>query len=137
MMNLHDYAVYQKDLYNQGVSTYLNSVYQDPSLLDRGTDWQDAVVRDALMHSHQISLTGGSAKTQFAISGGYMNQEGTVIGSNFERFSARANIDHEFAKWFKLGGSLSYARTNEKIINNDGESGILMSAITMQPDIQG
>lgn len=135
MMNLHDYAVYQKDLYNQGVSTYLNSVYQDPSLLDRGTDWQDAVVRDALMHSHQISLTGGSAKTQFAISGGYMNQEGTVIGSNFERFSARANIDHEFAKWFKLGGSLSYARTNEKIINNDGESGILMSAITMQPDI--
>ena len=135
MMNLHDYAVYQKDLYNQGFSTYLNPVYQDPSLLGRGTDWQDAVIRDALMHSHQISLTGGNAKTQFSISGGYMNQEGTVIGSNFERFSARANIDHEFAKWFKLGGSLSYARTNEKIINNDGESGILMSAITMQPDI--
>lgn len=135
MMNLHDYAVYQKDLYNQGFSTYLNPVYQDPSLLGRGTDWQNAVVRDALMHSHQISLTGGNAKTQFSISGGYMNQEGTVIGSNFERFSARANVDHEFAKWFKLGGSLSYARTNEKIINNDGESGILMSAITMQPDI--
>ena len=136
MMDLHDYAVYQKDLYDQGVSTYLNTVYQDPSLLGRGTDWQDAVVRDALMHSHQLSLTGGNQKTQFALSGGYMNQQGTVIGSGFERFSARANIDHEFAKWLKVGGSLSYARTNEKIINNDGESGILMSAITMQPDIQ-
>ena len=136
MMNLHDYAIYQKDLYDAGVSSYLNTVYQDPSLLGEGTDWQDAVVRNALMHSHQISLTGGSQKTQYALSGGYMNQQGTVIGSDFQRFSARANIDHEFAKWFKLGGSLSYARTNEKIINNDGESGILMSAITMQPDIQ-
>lgn len=136
MMDLHDYAVYQKDLYEQGVSTYLNEIYQDPSLLGRGTDWQDAVVRTALTHSHQISLHGGSQKTQFSLSGGYMNQDGTVVGSNFERFSARTNIDHEFAKWLKVGGSLSYARTNEKIINNDGESGILMSAITMQPDVQ-
>ena len=136
MMDLHDYAVYQKDLYEQGVSTYLNEIYQDPSLLGKGTDWQDAVVRTALTHSHQISLHGGSQKTQFSLSGGYMNQDGTVVGSNFERFSARTNIDHEFAKWLKVGGSLSYARTNEKIINNDGESGILMSAITMQPDVQ-
>ena len=136
MMDLHDYAVYQKDLYEQGVSTYLNEIYQDPSLLGKGTDWQDAVVRTALTHSHQISVHGGSQKTQFMLSGGYMNQDGTVVGSNFERFSARTNIDHEFAKWLKVGGSLSYARTNEKIINNDGESGILMSAITMQPDVQ-
>lgn len=136
MMDLHDYAIYEKDLYDAGVTTYLNNVYQDPTLLGHGTDWQDAVVRKAVMHSHQVSLTGGSQKTQFAISGGYMKQQGTVIGSDFERFTARANVDHEFTKWFKLGGSLSYARTNEKIINNDGESGILMSAITMQPDIQ-
>lgn len=136
MMNLHDYALYQRELYDAGESTYLNQNYLDPTLLGEGTDWQDAVVRTAMMHSHQVTLTGGNQKTQFALSGGYMNQQGTVVGSEFQRFTARANIDHEFAKWLKVGGSLSYARTNEKIINNDGESGILMSALTMQPDVQ-
>lgn len=135
MMNLRDYAQYQLDLYNGGFSATLNDVYRDPELLGEGTDWQSAVTRTAIMHSHQVSLTGGTKATQFAVSGGYSSQDGTVIGSSFERFSLRTNVDHEFAKWLKVGGSLSYSRTNEKIIQNDGVDGILMQALTMQPDI--
>lgn len=135
MMNLRDYAQYQLDLYNGGFSATINDVYRDPSLLGPGTDWQNAVTRTAIMHSHQVSLTGGNKSTQFALSGGYSNQDGTVIGSSFERFSLRANVDHDFAKWLKVGGSLSYSRTKEKIIQNDGVDGILMQSLTMQPDI--
>lgn len=135
MMNLQQYAQYQKELYDGGYATNISEAYKDPSILGAGTDWQRAVTRNALMHSHQLSLTGGNKSTQFAISGGYANQEGTILGSKFERVSLRANVDHEFNKYIKLGGSLSYARTNEKIIQNDGVDGILMQSLLMPPDV--
>lgn len=135
MMNLQEYAQYQLDLYKEGSMSTINDAYRDPSLLGTGTDWQEEVTRDALMHSHQIGLSGGNDKTQYTLSGGYMNQDGTIIGSNFERFNSRANIDHEFAKWLKVGGSLAYSRTNEKIVNNDGINGVLLQSLVMQPDV--
>jgi len=135
MMNLREYAQYQKDLYDLGASYTLNDAYKDPSLLGSGTDWQNEVTRNAPMQSHQLSLTGGNKTTQFSFSGGYMKQEGTIIGSDFTRFSSRSNLDHEFSKWLKLGGTLSYARTNETIINNDGINGILLQSLMMQPDV--
>ena len=135
MMNLRDYAAYQQDLYNGGYSATLSDYYRDLSLLGEGTDWQDAITRTAVMHSHTLSLTGGTKATQFALSGNYTYQDGTIIGSNFERYSLRANLDHEFNKWVKMGGSLSYARTSEKIIQNDGQDGVLMQSLTMQPDV--
>lgn len=135
MMNLREYAAYQQELYYGGYSSNLSDAYRDLSLLGEGTNWQQAITRNALMHSHQLSLTGGTKATQFAVSGGYAKQDGTIIGSQFERFSLRANVDHEFNKRVKLGGSLSYARTNEKIIQNDGVDGVLLQSLTMQPDI--
>lgn len=135
MMNLQEYAQYQNELYAGGYSSYISDAYLDPSVLGAGTDWQRAITRDAIMHSHQVSLTGGNKSTQFAVSGGYSKQDGTIIGSEFERFSLRANVDHEFNQYVKLGGSLSYARTSEKIIQNDGVDGVLMQALTMQPDV--
>lgn len=135
LMDLRDYAQYQQDLYNEGSASSLNEAYRDISLLGTGTDWQGAITREAIMHSHTISLTGGIKGTQFAVSGNYSMQDGTIIGSNFERFSLRTNVDHEFNKYVKLGGSLSYARTKEKIIQNDGQDGVLMQSLTMQPDI--
>lgn len=135
MMNLREYAAYQQELYYGGYSSNLSDAYRDLSILGEGTNWQQAITRNALMHSHQLSLTGGTKATQFAVSGGYAKQDGTIIGSQFERFSLRANVDHEFNKRVKLGGSLSYARTNEKIIQNDGVDGVLLQSLTMQPDI--
>lgn len=135
MMNLQEYAEYQQELYYGGYSSNLSDAYRDLSLLGEGTNWQSAITRNALMHSHQLSLTGGTKATQFAVSGGYASQDGTIIGSSFERFSLRANVDHEFNKYVKLGGSLSYARTTEKIIQNDGVDGVLLQSLTMQPDI--
>ncbi|MBQ0136922.1 MAG: TonB-dependent receptor [Paludibacteraceae bacterium] len=135
MMNLQEYAAYQQDLYNEGYAASLNDAYRDISILGKGTDWQDAIIHNALMHSHTLSLTGGVKSTQFAVSGNYANQDGTIKGSDFERYSLRTNIDHEFGKYVKVGGSVSYARTKEKIIQNDGVDGILMQALTMQPDV--
>lgn len=56
-----------------------------------------------------------------------------LITSNFKRYTGRMNIDNEFNKYLKVGATMSYARTNESIINNDGINGVVMQAALMSP----
>lgn len=105
MMDLRQYAQYQTELYEEGVLNDSNydKTYSDPSLLGKGTDWQDEIFRTAFMQSHQVGLTGGNEKTVYAMSAGWMKQDGIVIGSDFTRFNTRFNIDNNFTKWLKVG----------------------------------
>ncbi|MDE6270079.1 MAG: TonB-dependent receptor, partial [Muribaculaceae bacterium] len=132
-----EYAQYQTQLYEEGILNDSNydKMYSDPSLLGKGTDWQDEIFRTALMQSHQVGVTGGNDMTQFAFSGGWMKQEGIIIGSDFTRFNTRFNIDNNFTKWFKVGGNLAYTRTDETITRNDGADGVIMQAMTMMPSV--
>lgn len=135
MMNLPQFAKYQKQLYDEGLMSTIDDAYLDPSLLGEGTDWQDAVTDNAWMHNHNISMTGGSENTQFATSIGYTNQDGMLLNSDFERFTGRLNVDSKVSKYLKTGASLSYSRTKESIINNDGINGVVMQASLMSPAV--
>ncbi len=135
VMNLQEFATYQMQLYNEGFLPNINPTYLDPSILGTGTDWQDAVTRDAWMQNHSISMSGGNEKTNYSISMGYTSQDGVLLNSDFKRYTGRINLDHQYSKLFKMGGTLSYARTNENIINNDGINGIVMQSLLMRPDV--
>lgn len=134
MMNLREFATYYNDLVATGQQTQ-NGVYADPSLLGVGTNWQDAIFRTALSTTHQVAAQGGTEKVQYYVSGSYMNQEGTLIGSNFRRFSFRANMDAQLKSWLKLGLSATYSDTNEDLKLADGEAGIINYSLTTVPDI--
>lgn len=137
MMNLREYATYQQQLLEEGVlnSNNMDPAFLDTSLLGKGTDWQDQIFRTAFMQNHQVGVTGGNEKVVFAMSAGWMKQEGIIIGSDFTRFNTRFNIDANLTPWFKLGGSLAYTRTDEKITLNDGSDGVIMQAMTMMPSV--
>ncbi|MDN5199880.1 TonB-dependent receptor [Fulvivirgaceae bacterium BMA10] len=77
---------------------YLNG---QPGLTD--TDWQDEIFRDARISNYQLSASGGSDDINYFISGNYFNQEGVVLGSDFERYTLRANIESDLSKKLKLG----------------------------------
>ena len=93
MMNLRQYAEFYNDLASVGEMSDPSDTYSDPSILGEGTNWQDAIFRTALQHQHQLSVSGGTEKVQYYVSGSYMDQEGTIIGSNFNRFSVRTILD--------------------------------------------
>ena len=135
MMNLREFANFYNDMVEIGEIGNPSAFYADPSLLGVGTNWQDEVFRTALQHSHQISAQGGSEKVQYYISGSYMNQEGTIIGSDFNRFSVRANIDAQLKKWLKLGLNVSYANTKDNLKLADGGEGIIFYSLSTLPDI--
>lgn len=135
MMNLRQFGTYQQQLYNEGFLPNVDQAYLDPSLLGKGTNWQDAVMDNAWMQNHNISLNGGTEKTQYMASLGYTKQDGILLNSDFERFTGRVNVDNEFNKYIKIGASLSYSRTDESLINNDGINGVVMQAALMSPAV--
>lgn len=134
MMNLREYAEYCVEYANdvQGVpQTYL----LDPSILGEGTDWQGGVFRVAPMQSHQISAEGGSDKMTYYVSGSYINQDGIMIGSDFERFTSRLNLTADLKEWFKLGTNVSINRSNEHIGLTNSDDGIISVALRSAPDV--
>ena len=134
MMNLRQYAEYYNDMVEQGYQQ-ANAYYADPSILGVGTNWQDEVFRTALQHQHQISAQGGSEKVQYYVSGSWMDQQGTIIGSNFNRLSFRTNVDAQLKEWFKLGVNATYAITNDDVKLADGQEGVIFYALTSLPDV--
>jgi len=85
---------------------YKTAVYADPSGVPTSTDWQKEIFRKAPIQNHQLTVTGGSEKTQVALSLNYFNQDGILLNSSFKRYSLRANVDHRATSWLKVGTSL-------------------------------
>lgn len=135
MMNLREYAQYYNEMIDEGDIDETNPYYATPSLLGKGTNWQDEIFRTAWQHQHQLSAQGGSDKVQYYVSGSYMDQQGTIIGSNFNRFSVRTNLDAQLKKWLKLGVNATYAITNDNLKLADSNQGLIYYSLTTIPDI--
>jgi TonB-linked SusC/RagA family outer membrane protein len=134
VMNLQEYAKFENDL-SAAYSQPLRPEFADPSILGAGTNWQKEIFRQAAMQSHQLSFSGGKDAVNYFVSGGYFNQDGIVVGSNFKRFSLRTNIDGQVKKWLKIGTSLAVSRTKERITLNDDMEGVISGALLQAPDM--
>lgn len=135
MMNLREYAEFNKMIEATTGGQTGTQEYLDPSLLGKGTNWQDAIFRSALMQQHTISAQGGTEKVRYYVSGSMMDQEGTMIGTDFNRFSLRANLDAEMKSWLKLGFNAMYSQTSEHLLRAEGDEGVLTYSLQTPPDI--
>lgn len=124
---------------------FKNNYYPDPASLGQGVNWQDVIFRKAPIQNHQLSINGGNEKTQLALSLNYFDQEGTLRGSAFTRYSYRLNLDHQISKRVKVGtsilGSYSIAdgvQTGSTDIGNAGvvTTTVLGAAIGAPPTLQ-
>ena len=96
--------------------------YFIPDRIGQGTDWQEAIFRQARMQSYQLNLSGGNNKTRFAVSGGYVSQDGIIINSDFKNYTFRINVDHEVNSWIKTGASLSSSNIQSKGVLTGAQS---------------
>jgi TonB-linked SusC/RagA family outer membrane protein len=67
------------------------------------TDWQDLVLRQGWLTSHDISVMGGSRSTSYSFGTTYYHDQAVVPVNSFTRYSLRANIDAEVGKWVRIG----------------------------------
>ncbi len=115
---------------NVGMQPY----FEDPSSLPT-TDWQDVIFRSAAIQSYDLSVSGGSEKTQFMVSGNYYDQKGVVIGSGYKRGNVRINLDQTINSRLSAGMNLTLSRSKTDRIDAGTNSGIVSAAIIKSPAI--
>ena len=71
------------------------------------TDWSSYVTKTGVTHDHILSASGGTEKLQAYGSVGYLKQDGTQKGQDYERFSGKLTIDIKPKDWFKMGAVLN------------------------------
>ena len=116
LMNGQEFAQFRKEAlmdkirFEEGREPSLDEIpeiYRNPELIGKGTDWFDEVTRVAPMSDINLSITGGSDKIKTYTSLGYLNQEGVMLNTGFERFSLRTNVDANITDRFRVGVNLA------------------------------
>jgi TonB-linked SusC/RagA family outer membrane protein len=94
----------------------------------QGIDWYDKVFRKAGQQNYTMSVSGGSEKTKYSISGNILDQSGIIINSGFKRYQGKIGLDQNVGDKLKLGATINYSRTKENglIANNNGGSSSFM-----------
>lgn len=107
----------EKYIAQQNIATIDDIVWEEEYrdiLQDEGvdTDWIDLVSRTGLIQKHNISVSGRSEKTNYFLSGGYEDQEGVIIGDQFERISIRSRLTTDITDWLQVGIDGSYTNSD-------------------------
>ncbi len=84
------------------------------------TNWLDFVYRDGVSHNHSVSIRGGSESTTYYGSVIFSDQQGILIGNDYNRIGGNFNVDHKFAKIFKFGTKLNVTNENTKSFTGSG-----------------
>src|SRR5678815_4342471 len=110
LLNAQDFAALSNEVEAaDSTHTYHGlPIWHTPDALHT-VDWQDAVYRTGLTQSYTLGIRGGSDRVQTAMSFGYYDQKGIVIGSYFKRYSLNANLDFQATKWLKSSTSVKYS----------------------------
>ena len=86
-------------------------------------DWYDSVIRNnAFRHEHQLQVTGGSEHAQYMMSLGYLNEDGILKTTNYERYTGRANITSQITDWLGANINVSLAHAMQNFSDYDGTS---------------
>ncbi|MBN8859865.1 MAG: TonB-dependent receptor [Sphingobacteriales bacterium] len=119
LMNAKEYAtLYNIKAVNDGVAPYFTQNEIDN--FGNGFDWQDFIYQPAPFVTTSLNINGGNNKTKFSISGSVINQDGIIKGSNYDRYSFRSSIDHQFNKKFSAELSTIFTRINTETKNSGG-----------------
>ncbi len=134
-LNASEFAEIANEAYvNSGEEP--NPEWANPSALGEGTNWMDEIFRRGLIQSHDIGIRGGTEKTQASLSLGYFNQEGTIINSDFERYSLRGNVDFQASDKLKFGANTYISYSDQNVIRtNNFANGVFNIAQMMLPTI--
>lgn len=141
----HEYSPWDPTSDQPVVTAYRDKFGNDISLNDPRvilTDWQDEATRTAVTKNYSLSLTGGSENNSYAASFSYLDQEGIVLNTNFERYNASLRLDQNISEKLKAGVNVNLGIVyNNGIVsaatsNANGRNGIITNTLLFSP-VQG
>lgn len=125
MANAHEYAT----LYNELTRATGGTALLDSSQFGAGTNWFNNSLRNAIITNHQISVNGGSEKSTYNLSLGYLNQQGILKTNGYTRYTVNFSNDIQLSRFIKTGYTIigTYSKSN------DAPGGIWRSLYTAPP----
>lgn len=84
-------------------------------------NYVDEIMQDAVLQTHNVSVSGGDNKTKYFVSGNYFGQEGIIKSSNYERVTGRVNVDSQIKKWLMAGVNMNVSKATTNLIGSSGD----------------
>ena len=136
MANAAEYAQGVNELVNYsntfaGPDNQKPPVFSNPASYGKGTDWYGQILRNALTTSHQVSLSGGTEKTNYDYSFGYFDQDGLVRNNNYQRFTLHLVNEWRPVKILSLG----YSANGVYSYSKDAPGGIFHQLYAASPTL--
>lgn len=133
--------------YNPQALPYLGGIGQLGSYVKGPQDydnnnpyyWQDAIFRTAVSQNYHLSYSGRTNQGDYAVGLSYVDQQGTVINSGYDRLSFNIKLNKDIRKWLKIGTSTNFSMANSQMVKtstsnqNNGDEGVIRSAIYFLP----
>jgi TonB-dependent starch-binding outer membrane protein SusC len=132
---INSLEVLNTDQYRDLMDEVLGAGTVDPAIT-KTTDWEDEVYRTGVNQNFQLNFSGGSEKTQYFLSAGYLKDKGIINPSQFDRHSVRLNIDNKVTSWLKVSANINYIRNytqNTQDNLSSGRGGVILSALNTPP----
>ena len=100
----------------------------------QNTVWYDEIFRTAPISNYELNASGGTESTRYFTSLSYFDQEGTQLGTGFERISGRLNLDTEVTDWLNFGANVTLNRTlQDRVINDNSLYGVVINSLAGDP----
>lgn len=131
LLNAREFAVLKNETFAAGQKT---PPYNNTNL-GEGTDWQNEVFQSAPIQNYNLSVQGGSEKTNYSIGGSFLDQKGIIGGdkSGFRRYNGRINFQTELVKNLTLENVLLYTNENRKTLPENSIGSVLFNTINASP----
>lgn len=129
-LNATEYALLLNESYANGGRPL---PYPNVSSLGKGTNWQDEVFQNAPIINNDLTISGGSDKITYSISGSHLDQEGIVGGdkSGFLRNTARIGLGADLSDKIKLKTNVIYTYFTRNTLNENGLGSVLFNALNV------
>jgi len=143
MMNGTEFAQFKNDSFVDRIRYYekrepaLEEIpleFRFPNQNTISTDWFDEILnQNAKFQNYNVTLSSGKGGIRSLVSVGYINQEGAVIETGFERFNVRANIGGKINDFISMGWNIAASRSNEDYASTNGRSALIGRALWADP----
>lgn len=110
----------------------------DWSQYTSNTDWQNELFQNGRSQNYQLAVSGKSNKTNYYLSGGWVQQNGAVRSSTMDRFNFKVNLNQEVNKWLTFGTNLNYMRYHDVDVADNqavNQGGVILGVLSTPPNI--
>jgi len=107
LMNAREHAEFVNEL---DAAEGQPATFPDVNNLEHDTDWQDELFRTAPMQNYNLSASGGTEKLSYYVSGSFIDQQGIVRNTEYNRYNLRLNLDSKVSDALNIGTRIGFAR---------------------------